>query len=144
MNNELERVALDQAISGAIPDDLPGYRQRYTERAIDAILAAGFRLTPDTQVVTTGLYSDVDLATFNEWASNNEEWEDCYGGPVIERAVEFAVALANVFGPDSPKDPHVEVVSWFMQDSLENVELVPSGPISTVKIESLMATGNLS
>ena len=54
MSNELaEWVALDQAISGAIPDDLPGYRQRYTERAIDAILAAGFHMTATPQVVET-------------------------------------------------------------------------------------------
>ena len=49
MSEDVERVALDQAISGAIPDDLPGYRQRYTERAIDAILAAGFHVTPTPQ-----------------------------------------------------------------------------------------------
>ena len=53
MSEDVERVALDQAISGAIPDDLPGYRQRYTERAIDAILSAGFHVTPTPQVVET-------------------------------------------------------------------------------------------
>ena len=53
MSEDVERVALDQAISGAIPDDLPGYRQRYTERAIDAILAAGFHVAPTPQVVET-------------------------------------------------------------------------------------------
>ena len=52
MSNELaEWVALDQAISGAIPDDLPGYRQRYTERAINAILAAGFHMTATPDVL---------------------------------------------------------------------------------------------
>ena len=59
MSEDVERVALDQAISGAIPDDLPGYRQRYTERAIDAILAAGFHVPPTpltTAQVNTILY----------------------------------------------------------------------------------------
>jgi len=53
MSEDVERVALDQAISGAIPDDLPGYRQRYTERAIDAILDAGFHVAPTPEVVET-------------------------------------------------------------------------------------------
>lgn len=39
----VEREALIQLIDGCIPDDLPGYRQRYTDRAADAILAAGYR-----------------------------------------------------------------------------------------------------
>lgn len=36
------REALVDLIDGAIPDDIPGYRQRYTDRAADAILAAGW------------------------------------------------------------------------------------------------------
>jgi len=43
------REALVDLIDGAIPDDLPGYRQRYTDRAADAILAAG-RTPPNERV----------------------------------------------------------------------------------------------
>lgn len=38
-----EREALIELIDGCIPDDIPGYRQRYTDKAADAILAASFR-----------------------------------------------------------------------------------------------------
>lgn len=33
------REALIELIDGCIPDDIPGYRQRYTDKAADAILA---------------------------------------------------------------------------------------------------------
>jgi hypothetical protein len=38
-----EREALTDLIDGCIPDDIPGYRQRYTDKAVESILAAGFR-----------------------------------------------------------------------------------------------------
>jgi hypothetical protein len=41
--NADEREALADIIDGCIPDDIPGYRQRYTDKAAEAILAAGFR-----------------------------------------------------------------------------------------------------
>jgi len=33
------RDDIQEAIEGAIPDDLPGYRQRYTDKAVDRVLA---------------------------------------------------------------------------------------------------------
>lgn len=46
---------LIELIDGCIPDDIPGYRQRYTNKAAEAILAAGFRC----QGPITDAYVDV-------------------------------------------------------------------------------------
>lgn len=39
MTPEEKRDALIELIDGCIPDDIPGYRQRYTDQAAAAILA---------------------------------------------------------------------------------------------------------
>lgn len=46
MSTEEDREALIDLIDGCVPDDIPGYRQRYTDKAAEAILAAGFHRTP--------------------------------------------------------------------------------------------------
>ena len=112
MSGELaEWVALDQAISGAIPDDLPGYRQRYTERAIDAILAAGFHLTPTPQVVETRLpvvaYKgpfDTDVSMFRRAAKNLRGGYSLGGSNLTEavcRLIDAAVERTEHPTPDA-------------------------------------------
>ena len=38
-DREALRDDIQEAVEGAIPDDLPGYRQRYTDKAVDRVLA---------------------------------------------------------------------------------------------------------
>jgi len=88
----------------------------------------------------TGLYNDVTLAGWNEWRDADEgrriDWAGI--GDITDRTLEFAVALANAFGPQDDKHghSHTEVVSWFMDDAINNLRYIPDGPLTVVRADA--------
>lgn len=147
---ETERDLLAQIIDAAFTPDERGItlHQGTPEDLATAIPTAGYRRVTDPQIgsqtsATTGKYSFLTLDRWRKYHAHQiEEGAESWCGDaseVSERAFEFAVALANTFGPTSELDQHsgAEVVSWYIEDAMDAVGHVPPGPITIEKRDAV-------